>query len=137
MSKSNACENDFQEYLFGGTRPTWDGASQLFISLHTADPGEGGTQATNEATYTGYARMAVSRPGGFTIAGAVASLAAQLVFGERTDAGATETIVYVGIGVAGSGATKLLHSYALNSAIEVDQNDSPYIPAAGFTITED
>ncbi len=137
MSKSNAAENDFQAYLFDGTRPSWDGAAQLFITLHTADPGEAGDQSTSEATYTGYARLAVNRPGGFTVTGNVASLAAQLVFGERTDAGATQTITHVGIGVAASGATKLLHSYALNSPINVDQNDSPYIPAAAFTVTED
>lgn len=137
MSKSNACENDFQAYLFSGTRPSWDGAAQLFLSLHTADPGEGGDQSTSEASYTGYARIAVDRPGGFTVTGSVASLAAQVVFGERTDAGATQTITHVGIGVAASGGTKLLHSYALNSAINVDQNDSPYIPAGSFTVTED
>lgn len=41
----------------------------LYVSLHTADPGVGGDQSTNEATYTSYARVAVARTtGGWTIA---------------------------------------------------------------------
>jgi hypothetical protein len=35
----------------------------LYLNLHTADPGAGGDQTTNEATYTGYARLAAVRDG--------------------------------------------------------------------------
>lgn len=35
----------------------------LYVSLHTSDPGAGGSQTTNEATYTSYARVAVTRDG--------------------------------------------------------------------------
>ena len=35
-------------------------AGSLYVSLHTADPGVGGGQNTNEATYSGYARVAVA-----------------------------------------------------------------------------
>ena len=38
-------------------------AGSFYISLHTADPGETGTQTTSEATYTSYARVAVARSG--------------------------------------------------------------------------
>lgn len=40
----------------------------LYISLHTSDPGAGGSQTTNETSYTGYARVAISRTAGFTVA---------------------------------------------------------------------
>ena len=35
-------------------------AGSLYVSLHTADPGEAGSQTTNEANYTSYARVAVA-----------------------------------------------------------------------------
>lgn len=40
----------------------------LYISLHTADPGAGGSQTTNECAYTPYARVAISRTSGWTVA---------------------------------------------------------------------
>lgn len=44
-------------------------AGSLYVSLHTADPGAGGNQTTNEAAYTSYARVAVARSSaGWTIA---------------------------------------------------------------------
>ena len=33
----------------------------FYISLHTADPGETGSQTTSETAYTGYARVAIDR----------------------------------------------------------------------------
>ena len=33
----------------------------LWVSLHTADPGNAGNQTTSEAAYTGYARIATQR----------------------------------------------------------------------------
>ena len=56
MSKSNALETALLELVFKAT--TFDGIAEndtsspntnLYVSLHTADPGEAGTQATNEA----------------------------------------------------------------------------------------
>lgn len=36
-------------------------AGSLYLALHTASPGVGGDMTTNEATYTGYGRIAVPR----------------------------------------------------------------------------
>jgi len=44
--------------------------TNLYVSLHNADPGEGGSQTTNETAYTNYARQAVARTsGGWTVSG--------------------------------------------------------------------
>jgi len=37
--------------------------TSIYVSLHTADPGVGGAQTTNEATYGAYARLAIARSG--------------------------------------------------------------------------
>ena len=52
----------------GGLQPSTV-AGSLYVSLHTADPGAGGSQTTNEAAYTSYSRVGVARSSaGWTVA---------------------------------------------------------------------
>jgi hypothetical protein len=81
-------------------------AGNFYISLHTADPGAGGSQTTNEATYTGYARIPIVRSAsGFTVASGVVSNAALAAFAACT--GGSNSITHFGIGSASSGAGNL------------------------------
>jgi len=82
-------------------------ATTLTVALHTADPGEAGTQATNETAYTNYVRVTVARTsGGWAIAGgnpdpASASPVANIDFAEcGATPGAAITHFSVGTGVA-------------------------------------
>jgi hypothetical protein len=95
MSKSNTFENEWLEHTLNNqTIPGIGDAAgllasaangDLYMSLHTADPGEAGTQLTNETAYTGYARVACNRDGAFwTVTGNSASPAANIDFGECT-----------------------------------------------------
>ena len=78
MSKGNTFENDWLLLIFNATAIAniADNAASsplttLQVSLHTADPGEGGSQTTSETSYTSYARVAVARTaGGWMTAGA-------------------------------------------------------------------
>lgn len=80
--------------------------TQLWFSLHTAWPGYGSAQNVSEAAYTGYARKSVARNGtGFVVTGNSVALAANLLFDERTDAGAAVEIPFFAIGRASSGAS--------------------------------
>ncbi len=63
MSKSNTTENSWLTLLFNAT--TWANVAinatsspltNLYVSLHTANPDETGTQTTSECAYTDYAR---------------------------------------------------------------------------------
>lgn len=112
----------------------------LYISLHTASPGDTGDQTTNEATYTGYARVAVARTGGaWTIGetGGVASAtnASSVTFPQCT--GGSNTITHVGVGTLSSGTGKLLYYGALTSSLAVSTNITPSFAASALTITED
>lgn len=81
--------------------------ANLFIALHTADPGEAGDQTTSEATYTGYARVSVARTsGGFTVATNTITNTAAVTFAACT--GGSNSITHFSIGVATSGASKIL-----------------------------
>jgi hypothetical protein len=99
-------------------------AGDIFVSLHTADPGETGTQTTSEATYTGYARVAVPRSGaGWTVSGSNVSNAAVVTFG--LDTSGTNVITHFGIGSALSGAGNLYASGILAASRSISPGITP------------
>jgi hypothetical protein len=109
--------------------------TQLYVSLHTADPTAAGTQSSNEAAYTGYARVAVARTsGGWSISSETISNVAAINFPLCT--GGSETETYVGVGTAASGAGVLLWAGPLTSGLAVSNGITPSFAAAALTITE-
>jgi hypothetical protein len=143
MSKSDTFENDFLKLVYNATaianiadNAATSPLTNLFVALHTADPGETGTQSTSEAAYTGYARVSVARTtGGWTVTGNSVSPVANVTFGTCT-ASAGSPITHASVGVASSGATKILHSGALTPNITMAVGVTPIITTAS-TITED
>lgn len=136
MSKSNAAENDVLAKVFQDTDFSWDAGAILYVSLHTADPGEAGDQTTSECAYGSYARVAVARDAtGWDVVGNQASNDDLLQF--PTASSGTETVTHVGIGTDASGAGRLLYSGALNSSIPVQTGIQPQFAANALTITED
>lgn len=146
MSKSNSFENELLLLIFNNTNIANLGdatgvrgsstAGSLYLSLHTADPGEAGTQSTNEISYTGYARKAVARSGaGFVVTGNSVSPAADQDFGQMT-AGTGGTVTHWGIGSASSGAGDLLYSGTVSPNVTVANGVIPRLLATS-TVTED
>ncbi len=145
MSKTNAFENSLLLLLFNNTNIANVGdatglrgsssAGSLYVSLHTADPGEAGDQTTNEANYTSYARVAVARSGsGWTVTGNSCSPASNIDFPAST--GGSNTIAHFGIGTASSGAGVLLYKGTVSPNSAITTGDIPRISTA-TTITED
>ena len=142
MAKSVTTCNNLLKLLFNAT--AWatiaDNAASapltnLYISLHTADPGTGNSQATNETSYTNYARVAVLRTSaGWTIATNTAVNAALVQFPQCGATGATLT--FVAIGTAATGAGNVLYSGSLNSALTVANGIQPQFSASALTVTE-
>ena len=142
MSKSNAYETAILELLFNataianiadnaGTSPL----TNLYVSLHTADPGETGTAITNECAYTSYARVAVARTsGGWTVTGNSVSPVATISFPTAT--GGTETATNFGIVSTASGAGVLYYSGTITPNISISSGVTPQLTTAS-TITED
>ena len=145
MSKSDAFENDLVLLLFQNTNIANLGdatgvrgstsAGSLFISLHTSGTNlEAGNQSTDEISYTGYARQSLARTSGnFTVSGNAVSLAANLDFPACT--GGSGTATHFGIGVASSGATRLLYWGALTPNIVISNGVTPRINS-GTIVTE-
>lgn len=142
MSKGNTFENDLLKLIFNATAITniADNAASspltnLYVSLHTADPGEGGDQSTSETTYTSYARVAVARSGsGFTVTNNSVSPAANIDFAAAT--GGTATITHFAIGTASSGTGKILYKGTVSPNISVSTGVTPRLTTAS-TVTED
>lgn len=142
MSKGNTFENDLLKLIFNATaianiadNAATSPLTNLYASLHTADPGEAGDQSTSETAYTSYARVAVARTtGGWTVTANSVSPVANIDFPACT--GGTASITHFGVGVASSGATKLLYSGTVTPNISVSSGVTPRLTTA-TAITED
>lgn len=146
MSASNAMETNVLLLYFNNTAHALVGdasglqpsgtAGSLYVSLHTADPGEAGDQTTNETSYTDYARVAVARSGaGWTVSGDEATNAAVIQFPTCGATGAT--ITHFGIGVAGSSTGQLLFSGALSASLAVSSGIQPEFAIGELSVTAD
>jgi hypothetical protein len=123
--------------LVGSTGP-----GDLYVSLHTADPGEAGDATTNETAYVPYARIAVARGAGWTVEAAdpdpaSVSPAADIDFAECTSIpGGDLTHFAVSSGIDGVGSETILYSGTLTPDIVMAVGVIPRIKATS-TITED
>lgn len=139
MSASNIFENDLLKLIFNNeaidgisTNPT----ANLHISLHTADPGETGTQISSESAYGSYARVPVARTSlGFTVTANESVNTEELVFPACT--GGTSNITHFGIGTAATGAGKLLLYGELRVPLLVSNGITPLFQSGELKATVD
>jgi hypothetical protein len=143
MSFGNTAETDVIGLLFNATaianiadNAASSPLTNLYISLHTADPGEAGSQTTSECAYTGYARVAVARTsGGWTVATGSATNVGAVTFGACT--AGSETVTHVAVGTASSGAGKILLSGALTASRAVSAGITPSFSASALVFSLD
>ncbi len=150
MSASNAMENSILLLLFNNTAFANIGdaaglqpsatAGSLYVSLHTADPGEAGNQSSNECDYTGYSRVAVARTaGGWTVAGNQVSNTAKITFGQMTG-GSEDVATHFGIGTGSTGAGVLLFSGEISQPVgglHINLNITPEIAVGDLVVSND
>lgn len=108
MPKSNDFITSLLQLVFNAVsipniaRDTILGSLNLTVALHTASPGVSGTQATNEISYTGYARVSVARSAaGWTVSGTQVTPTSPILFAPFSGGtGGIVTHFSVGTGVA-------------------------------------
>ena len=143
MPKSTSASNSILALIFNAT--TWNNIAEndstspstnLYLSLHTADPGVGGSQTTNETSYTNYARVAVARTtSGWDVpSGGATANAALVQFAQCGASGATLT--HVAIGTDSSGTGLVLYAGALTSSLAVANGIQPQFAAGALDVTE-
>lgn len=136
MPKNSTFANDFLKLIFQGVgiagiadNTATNPITNIYVSLHTANPGAAGTQSTSEAAYTGYARVAVPRTtSGWNVASGVANPAAAINFPAAT--GGSETEGFFGVGTSASGAGKLLYPGSITPTISVSAGVQPQLTPA-------
>lgn len=137
--KTTQSANDVVNYLVRNASPSWDGATTLYVSLHTGAVGLGGDQLSNEATYTGYARVAITRSGAgaFNAASAGVALTNLLIqFGQCTGGTLPETLTHASLGENASGAGTVIVTAALASPIVVNINSVPQFAIGTMSVGE-
>jgi hypothetical protein len=141
MAKGSTFDNDLLKLIFQAVaianiadNAASSPLTNLYLSLHTADPGAGGSQTTSETAYTSYARVAVVRTSsGWGVSSNVASPVANIDFPQCT--GLTATITHFMIGTASSGAGKNLYSGTVTPNISVSSGVTPRLTTS-TTVTE-
>ncbi len=143
MPKSTSTCNNVLALIFNATawadiaeNDSSSPSTNLYLSLHTASPGVGNNQTTNETAYTNYTRIAVVRTtSGWAVpASGATSNAALVQFPQCGVTGATVT--HVAIGTASSGAGTVLYQGALNASLAVANLIQPQFAASALTVTE-
>lgn len=148
MSATNAFETDLLELYFQNVdHPNIGDVSGLqnsaaagvfYISLHTADPGEAGTQTTSEATFGSYARVSVIRAsgaGGWTVSGNNVSNTSAITFPAATSG--SNTITHFGVGSDSSGAGNLFFKGALDASLVVSTGITASFAAGALDVNAD
>lgn len=141
MSLGNTAENEILALIFKNTTMALVGdatglvgsttAGSFYISLHTADPGEGGNQTTSECSYALYARIAVARSGaGWVVTANSVSPAATIVFGAAAIGDVGTTVTHFAVGTASSGAGKIICSGTVTPNIALGASVVPELSTA-------
>lgn len=135
MGKSNTQSGQVLSQILNNVAPSYGG--NLYASLHSADPGASGDQSTSEISYTGYARVAVTRDNtgaGFTTSGTTRNNAAQIQFPLCTGGSATATFLVLGSAATGTG--QIHYSGPLASSLAISNNITPQFAATAVTVSE-
>ena len=144
MAMTTAAANNLLDLLFtnvnwaaigdatGLVKSTVDGV--FYLSLHTSSPAAAGTQTTNEATFTSYARLSVVRTtSGWTVTNNVCDNVAELLFVAAT--GGSNSITHIGVGTDSSGAGNLVAFGALDATLVVSNGVQPKFAIGDLNFT--
>jgi hypothetical protein len=139
MSISDTSESAILQLIFNAT--TWANyannatttpETNIICALHTADPGDAGTQATSEAAYSSYARVNVLRTsGGWAISGTNPTQAAPVAaINFPAGTGGSGTVTFFSTGKSGGGATPILFSGTVTPNIVTGSGVTPSLSTA-------
>ena len=133
MSMSNTAENKVLKALLQGTDIDFRESDNLYLALFTADPTESGV-FTNEATYTGYARVAMPKSSAWTDGGSTFTNATLLQFPQCT--AGSNTITHFAVCTLASGG-EVVVSGALNATLNISSGIQPQFAIGSLSVGAD
>lgn len=134
MSLSNTTENAALKMFLQGTDPSYRAGATQYLALFTADPGEAGSIA-NEATYTGYARVALTKSSAWTDGGSTFTNAALIQFGACT--AGSNALTHFAVVDTSSSTVNMMISGALSSTLNVSAGIQPQFAAGALSVAAD
>lgn len=134
MSLSNTTENAALKMFLQGTDPSYRAGATQYLALFTADPGETASLAA-EATYTGYARVALTKASAWTDGGSTFTNANLIQFGLCT--AGTSAITHFAVVDTASGAVSMMISGALSSTLNVSSGIQPQFNIGALSVSAD
>lgn len=134
MSLSNTTENAVLKCLLQGTDLSYRSGSTQYLALFTADPGEAASLA-NEANYTGYARVALTKASAWTDGGSTFTNTALVQFGACT--AGTNALTHFAVVDTDTGAVNMMISGALSSTLNVSAGIQPQFAAGALSVAAD
>ena len=116
-----------------------DAPGNIYVSLHSASPGDTGNQTTFEITvgeYGQYLRVGVARSaGGWSVSGDTASNVAAVTFAEMTS-GTGQTITHFGLGTDSTGAGNLMYHGVVTPNLAMANGITPQFDAGALDVQE-
>lgn len=134
MSLSNTTELAALAMFLQGTDPSYRAGATQYLALFTADPTETGSLAA-EATYTGYARVALTKASAWTGGANQFVNAALIQFGACT--AGSNAITHFAVVDTPSGAVNMMISGALSSTLNVSAGIQPQFAAGALSVSAD
>lgn len=134
MSMSNATENATLKMHLQGTDPAYRAGATQYLALFTADPGETGSLVA-EASYTGYARVALTKASAWTDGGSTFTNTALIQFGACT--AGSNALTHFAVVDTASGAVAQMISGSLSATLNVSAGIQPQFAAGQLSIGAD
>jgi hypothetical protein len=134
MSLSNTTEAAALDMFLRGLDPAYRAGATQYIALFTADPGEAGSIAA-EATYTGYARVALTKSSSWTGTSSPFTNTNLIQFGACT--AGSSAVTHFAIVDTSSGAVAMMISGALSGTLNVSAGIQPQFAPSSLSISAD
>lgn len=132
MSLSNATETAVLDAFLRGVDPAYRAGDTQYLALFTDDPGETASLAA-EATYTGYARVALTKASAWTGTSSPFTNTNLIQFGACT--AGTNALTHFAVVDTESGAVSMMISGALASTLNVSSGIQPQFAGGALSIS--
>lgn len=132
MSLSNATETAALDVFLRGVDPAYRASDTQYLALFTADPGETASLAA-EATYTGYARVALTKASAWTGTSSPFTNTNLIQFGACT--AGTNALTHFAVVDTESGEVSMMISGALASTLNVSSGIQPQFARGALSIS--
>lgn len=132
MSLSNTTETAALDAFLRGTDPSYRAGATQYLALFTADPTDTASLVA-EASYTGYARVALTKSSSWTGTSSPFTNTNLIQFGACT--AGSDSITHFAVVDTSSGAVAMMISGALSGTLAVSTGIQPQFSAGALSIS--